>query len=191
MLHQAKWRLVPLLVVATLTIVGCSTNQGTGQSSGQSPVQNPGQGSGQSSGQSSGQGTNSALQRTGFLKYEGSYVGDNSAVGQILSMLPAHNYVDKFSLQTEHKPYGITVYYRPGQSGVNAYDQFWNGNKPDVLMAKNAAVLFSLVQNADVIHFDVQDVSTYTFTRADVQQKYGDLSKLFHDDSSFTKFLNS
>lgn len=88
-----------------------------------------------------------SYQVSDFVKYKNSYVGDNSAVGNILSMLPAHDYIAGFSLQTEKKPYGVTVNYRANQSGVNNYYHFWSNKNPGEILERNAAVLFSLIQN--------------------------------------------
>lgn len=65
-----------------------------------------------------------------LLKYKGSYVGNNSAVGSILSMLPGHDYMASFSLETEQKPYGIAVNYQPKQSVSSNYSDFCNRNVP-------------------------------------------------------------
>ncbi|WAH39216.1 DUF4825 domain-containing protein [Alicyclobacillus dauci] len=158
---------VPLILTSSLCLAGCSTSH------------------------SSNQTMTKTYHVVDFLKYKGTYVGDNSAVGNILSMLPAHNYMAGFSLQTEHKPYGITVNYTENQKlGPDNYYDFWNSKKPDELLERNAAALFSLVQNVDSIQFHVQDVGNFTYNRADLQQKYGDLSSLLHDQSSFNNFLN-
>jgi hypothetical protein len=169
MLNTSKMLAVPAILIASLSLAGCSNNQVATQN------------------------VNTIYQVTDFVKYKGSYVGNNSAVGNILSMLPAHDYMVGFSLQTEQKPYGITANYKANQSGENNYYDFWNSKKPDELLERNSAVLFSLVKNVDVISINVEDVGmkTYTFTRTDVQQKYGDISKLLNAQSSFNSFLNA
>ena len=47
-----------------------------------------------------------------LLSYKNSYVGDNSAVSNIISRLPAHEYLDGFELQTSQEPYEITINYK-------------------------------------------------------------------------------
>lgn len=159
---------VPVVLIVSLSLVGCGNNQVATQS------------------------TKNSYQLNDFVKYKGSFVGDNSAVGNILSMLPAHDYLAKFSLETGHVPYGITANYQANQSALNKYYDFWNSKHPDELLERNAAVLFSLVRNVDVVSFNVQDVGkkTYTFTRTNVQQKYGSLSRILHSQASLTNFLN-
>jgi len=55
-------------------------------------------------------------------KHKIEYVGDNSGVAKLLSFYPEteDGYVQKmFSLQTETEPYGLYVYFEPGDN--------WNG----------------------------------------------------------------
>ncbi|MFB5193229.1 DUF4825 domain-containing protein [Alicyclobacillus fastidiosus] len=160
---------IPLILIVSVGLSGCSSNQVANQSA------------------------YTPYHLADLLKYKGSYVGNNSAVGSILSMLPGHDYMASFSLETEQKPYGIAVNYQPKQSVSSNYSDFCNNKRPDELLERNAAVLFSLVQNVDVVNFNAPDVGkkTYTFTRTDVQQKYGDLSRILHNQASFTNFLNT
>lgn len=44
-----------------------------------------------------------------LLEYKNSYVGNNLAIGNIISNLPANIYNKKFSLQTNSKPYEINL----------------------------------------------------------------------------------
>ncbi len=167
-LVKLKILAIPVILILSLSLVGCNNNEVAIQS------------------------TISPYHLADLLKYKDSYVGNNSAVGNILSVLPAHDYMASFSLETGQKPYGITVNYQANQSNLKNYYDFWNVKHPDELLERNASVLFSLVQNVDVVHFNVQDVGkkTYTFTRTDVQQKYGDLSRILHSQASLTNFLN-
>lgn len=159
----------PVMLIISLGVVGCGNNHVANQNA------------------------VSSYHLSDLLKYKGSYVGNNSAVGNILSVLPAHDYMAGFSLQTEKKPFGITVHYQSNQAGSTDYHDLWNKTRPDKLLERNAAVLFSLVQNVDVINFDVQGIGkeTYTFTRTAVQTKYGDLSRILHHQDSLIKFLNT
>ena len=130
-----------------------------------------------------------------LLKYKGSYVGDNSSVGNVIGKLPANAYSAGFSLETNKQPYGITINYKANQSlGEEDYNKFWSGKKINEFLEKNAVVLLSLIQNADVIEFNVDNIGekTYKYDRKSLEQKYGgDLKNLFKDDTSFEKFLNS
>ncbi len=44
------------------------------------------------------------------------YVGDASAVGKLVRLLPLHEYSNGMELQTKEEPYGITVNYKIGRS---------------------------------------------------------------------------
>ncbi|MCH3963377.1 MAG: DUF4825 domain-containing protein [Clostridium sp.] len=121
-----------------------------------------------------------------LIKYKDSYVGDNSSVGNIISRLPANAYNTGFSLQTSKKPYGITINYKAIQDlKEKDYNNF---------LEKNAAVLFFLIQNADFVEFNVENINekSYKYNRKNLEEKYGiNLKKLFTDDISIKKFLNS
>lgn len=81
-------------------------------------------------------------------------IGDNSAVGAILDVLPSPGLVrDSFSLQTEKAPYGITVNY----SVADKEQAYADGKLNRSPLEKNAAMIFSLVENADVVTVLVSD----------------------------------
>ncbi|MZP30971.1 DUF4825 domain-containing protein [Heliobacterium undosum] len=129
-----------------------------------------------------------------LLRYKGAYVGDNSAVGNIISILPANMYNAGFRLDTDREPYGITVNYQANQRlGPEDYHHFWSQNKPEAVLEKNAVVLLSLIHNASFVQFNVQDIAEKScrFTRTDLEQKYGGaLPELFKDEVSLKKLLS-
>lgn len=129
-----------------------------------------------------------------LLKYKNSYIGDNSAVGNIISKLPGNTYSAGFSLETKNSPYEVTINYKPNNnSKVGEYDSFWASKKPDEFLEKNAVILLALIKNADVVQFNVEDVGdkNYKYNRKDLEKKYGtDLRVLFKDEASAKKFLN-
>ncbi|MFZ5987907.1 MAG: DUF4825 domain-containing protein [Bacillota bacterium] len=92
-------------------------------------------------------------QETGYnteklYEHKTKYIGDASKVGNLTSNLPFAQYKSGISLQTSKPPYEVTVNYKikPGQlSNIN--DQ----------LAKNAAVIFSLVENAEGVIFNIDD----------------------------------
>ena len=78
--------------------------------------------------------------------------------------------------------------------GEENYNKFWSDKKVNEFLEKNAVVLLSLIQNADVIEFNVDNIGekSYKYDRKSLEQKYGgNLKDLFEDDTSFKKFLNS
>ena len=127
---------------------------------------------------------NAKVEMYDFMQYKGSYVGDNSAVGNIISNLPISEYVSKFSLQTSNKPYGVTNYYKK-----NKNLDYKNVNE---ILEKNAVVLLSLIGNADIIKFNIDNSiqAFYKYDRAELEQKYDkNLNDLFKDNNSIKIFL--
>ena len=94
-----------------------------------------------------------------LYEYKTKYIGDASKVGNLTSNLPFAQYKSGISLQTDKQPYEATVDYRIKQgqlSNINAQ------------LAKNAAVIFSLVENAEGVIFNIDDgikQYKYHFTR--------------------------
>ena len=139
-------------------------------------------------------GTDSKSDLYDLMEYKDSYVGNNSAVGNIIAMLPANAYGSGFSLQTETEPYGITINYSINQKlGEENYNKFWSDKKINEFLEKNAVVLFALVKNVDVIEFNVDQIGEeqYEYNRKSLEEKYGeDLKKMFPEKMSFENFLN-
>ncbi|MFX0549451.1 DUF4825 domain-containing protein [Hathewaya histolytica] len=166
--------LTPLIIILSLSLTGCGSNSGKTSNK---EIK-----------------TTSQVETYDLIKYKGSYVGDNSSVGNIIAKLPANEYNSGFSLQTNKKPYRITINYKANQNlGEENYNKFWNDKKVNELLEKNAVVLLSLIQNADVIEFNVDNISKtpYKYDRKSLEQKYsGNLKELFKDNASIKKFLN-
>ncbi len=106
----------------------------------------------------------SGYQATVLRQFKSKYVGDHVNVGNLLRNLPYAQYLKGgISLQTENTPYGINVNYDFMQSNnsVNNADDN-TGNKPDgdagldldqveTTLRNNAAVIFALIDNVDII----------------------------------------
>ncbi|WP_254176572.1 DUF4825 domain-containing protein [Clostridium baratii] len=106
-------------------------------------------------------------------KYKDSYVGDNSAVMNILANLPLNTYVSELSLKTDE----ITVNYKENPAlGLDDYNNFWKDKNPNEVLEKNAALMFSLIKNTDVIEFNVDNIGekNYKYTRDELKEKYGE-----------------
>lgn len=107
-----------------------------------------------------------------IFNFKDSYVGDNSAVGNIVSKLQGAEHLEGYELKTKEKPYGIVLNYDWSDSEKNY--------KKTAIY--NATFLFALVQNADWIlfHFDNQE---YKITKENLQNWYKkDLSELKNED---------
>lgn len=104
----------------------------------------------------------------GVFEYKNSYVGDNSAVGNIIDNLREDDSIEGFQLITTDKPYGIIVNY--------------DGLEDEKVAVYYATYLFTLVVNVEwiTIHFNDADI---TITRDDLQDWYNvDLSKFTSEE---------
>ncbi|MBD5640304.1 DUF4825 domain-containing protein [Clostridium botulinum] len=166
--------LVPLVLILSLNLIGCGINS---QKKPKENVKN-----------------SSKVQTYDLIKYKGTYVGNNSSVGSIIKNLPANEYSAGFSLQTSKEPYEITVNYKTNKNlGEENYNKFWSDKKVEELLEKNAVVLLSLITNAEIIKFNVENIGeeSYKYDRKNLGQKYGNLKNLFKDNNSLNKFLNN
>ncbi|KOR26044.1 DUF4825 domain-containing protein [Clostridium sp. L74] len=166
--------LIPLIIILSLSLIGCGMNS---DKKSKDNIKNT-----------------STVEAYDLIKYKGSYVGDNSSVGNIIKNLPANEYNAGFSLQTSKEPYEIILNYKANENlGEENYNKFWSDKKANKLLEKNAVVLLSLITNAEIIKFNVDNIEkeSYEYNRKSLEQKYGSLEKLFKDNDSLNKFLNN
>ncbi|WP_217269740.1 DUF4825 domain-containing protein [Neobacillus endophyticus] len=72
-----------------------------------------------------------------IFQYMGSYIGNNSAVGNIITQLPQSKAFKQVTLQTKKKPYGMVIEYGDGTGNI----------KNSVI--NNATYLIALVKNVE------------------------------------------
>ncbi|AMQ07433.1 DUF4825 domain-containing protein [Sporosarcina psychrophila] len=107
-----------------------------------------------------------------IFKFKDSYVGDNSAIGNIVNQLQGTEHFKGFELKTNEKPYGIILNYDWSESEQNY--------KKTAIY--NATFLFALVQNVDWITFNFGN-QEYKITKENLQNWYGeDFSGLQSED---------
>ena len=117
-------------------------------------------------------GCNTNNEKEDIFKFKDSFVGDNSAVGNIVNQLQGAEHFKGFELETKEKPYGIILNYDWSESEQNY-------KKTAVF---NATFLFTLVQNAEWITFNF-DNQEYKITKENLQNWYGeDFSELKNED---------
>ncbi len=114
------------------------------------------------------------------------YVGDNSAVGNIISNLsyPTDVRYENFSLDTDEEPFGLTLNFGVSEDISNVALGDISG-----FAEKSSAVLFSLIGNVDNISFNFSDgysMSGITFYRSDLESIYGE--DLFSKTETFEDF---
>jgi len=147
-----------------------------------------------------------AYDLTSIANYRTPYVGNNSKVLMITSQLPVPDGYFKqqfISLETKAKPYGLTVYYEAASN--DQYSGEWpidiTRSPMKTVLDKNALVLFCMIDNLDQVTFDFRNSqsdgkldtskynSSFTFLRASLAKKYGDLSVLGKNLDSLQKVL--
>ena len=117
-------------------------------------------------------GCNTNNEQEDIFKFKNSFVGDNSAVGNIVNQLQGTEHFKGFELETKEKPYGIILNYDWSESEQNY-------KKTAVF---NATFLFTLVQNAEWVTFNF-DHQEYKITKENLQNWYGeDFSELKNED---------
>lgn len=86
-----------------------------------------------------------------------NYVGDNSAVGRLIGLLPVPEGVqyDHFKLHTGEQPYDIELVYKVSSEVLKQYDT--EEVRQDNPFRQNALVLLALVDNAEGIRATLTD----------------------------------
>lgn len=86
-----------------------------------------------------------------IYKYRTPYVGDNSKVVNIITALPVPETLHhaKIQLFTDKEPYGIQITYET----TNDVKESFLRKENQLIFDENAAIIFSLVGNADYIDF--------------------------------------
>lgn len=117
-------------------------------------------------------GCNTNNEKEDIFKFKDSFVGDNSAVGNIVNQLQGAEHFLGFELETKEKPYGIILNYDWSESEQN-YKK---------IAVFNATFLFTLVQNAELLTFNF-DNQQYKIAKENLQNWYGeDFSELKNED---------
>ncbi len=131
--------------------------------------------------------TSSELQYAGSLfKYKTAYVGDNSKVVNLISKLPFADLRKAVTLKTKAAPYGIDVQYDFSGAKID----LWQVGSTFHL---NAAVLFALIDNVDMIAFYVEGTTgqkKFRYVRSELQREFDkDLREYAKDLVTFDAFL--
>ena len=113
-----------------------------------------------------------------LFNYRGSYVGDNSAVGNILNNLPVTVYTKDFDLQTNEEPYGIILNYDGSESKAERKESF----------IYTATYLFALIRNVDWIKYNFAD-QEYEITKEKLQRWYGGNFSNFQNEAELNSFI--
>ncbi len=133
-------------------------------------------------------GSISSYDAEGLLEHRTPYVGNNSKVVNIISLLPLSSWRQEVSLQTEAAPYGITVNYDFRQTELTR-DQVKG------TLRSNAVIMFALIENVESItyisQFSGEETETVAIARSVAQKEFPrKLWEYSRDISTFKDFLN-
>lgn len=141
--------------------------------------------------------TESKVDLTTVLKYKDSYVGDNSAIVNIVNNLPANIYNEGIELQTTSTPYEITIRYKEfDEIDIRFEDESLISSSFPHVMKNNALIILSLVNNADIVNFVVDDGIVITYNRNELVDAYkedfgNNLEEITKDKSSLENFIKT
>lgn len=112
------------------------------------------------------------------------YVGNNSAVGNIISELsfPDNMQYKDFELKTKEQPYEIIVYF---DSVDNALQVETALNINSAQLEQNSRIMFSLIGNVEKITFSVNQEENETITNYYMRNNY---DELFTETTTFEGF---
>lgn len=140
-------------------------------------------------------------------KYRTPYVGNASKVLGVVGNLPVPDgrFIQRFiSLETDKQPYGLNVFY---EVNADSFGSEWTdvitSNEMSGNLQKNALVIFSMIDNLDMINFAFRnsqsggelDSSKYqtpfSVKRTAFEERYGDLSIIGKDLDLLYKTLEN
>ncbi len=122
-----------------------------------------------------------------LLKFQSKYVGDNTNVINLMYALPYVNGVKPTGceLQTEHEPYGIII-------NCQGYGTDTRDGQP---YFKNAAVIFSLIENVDMVTFNIQGNNgsvPFEFSRSEIEAHFQqDVRNCVNNRADFANFVRT
>jgi Domain of unknown function (DUF4825) len=122
-----------------------------------------------------------AESKTDLFQYKDSYVGDNSAVGNIVKQLAHNKELKQISLQTNKEPYGITLDY-------NDLDATKVDKEMKETVISNSTFLFALIKNVDWITFNFPD-QEFTVTKEKLQTWYGTKLNKFENEKDVQNLI--
>lgn len=123
----------------------------------------------------------SAESKTDLFQYKNSYVGDNSAVGNIVNELTYNNELNQISLETKKEPYGIILEYK--DIDTNSIDK-----EMKETVITNSTFLFALIKNVDWITFKFPD-KELSVTREKIQEWYNNKLDGFENEQDLKKLI--
>lgn len=125
-----------------------------------------------------------------MYQWRTQYIGNNFAVGKITDNWfmseEAQFTKDGFVLQTDEEPYELNIHLLSEEAAQTAFE------KNAVYLERNAALFFSLVQNAGKVTVTINEETAVTYNREELEEKFGDLwsgSKSYDDFCKLYHFV--
>ncbi|MBD8038233.1 DUF4825 domain-containing protein [Solibacillus sp. A46] len=115
-----------------------------------------------------------------IFQYKNSYIGDNSAVGNIVNQLNDSNELKQISLHTKEQPYGITLEY----NDITAKSD----KEIKKTVIENATYLFALIQNVDWVTFKFS-ANEFAVTKTEIQHWYNNQLDGFENEEDLKKLI--
>ena len=125
-------------------------------------------------------GCNKSINDEDLFNYKGSYVGDASAVGNILNNLPVTGYTQDFELKTEEAPYGIVLNYDGSESVAEQKE----------IIIYSATYLFALIQNVEWVQYNFSN-QHYKITKQEINNWYGEDLESLKSEDELNAFIKS
>lgn len=101
-----------------------------------------------------------------LFSHRTKYIGDNSAVGNIIYNLtyPQDMAYRQFALRTDDsEPYAVTITFALSEEDKEQYGSHGsNRQKEAALLQKNACIMFSLIENAQIVNYKLVDETDET-----------------------------
>lgn len=101
-----------------------------------------------------------------LFSHRTKYIGDNSAVGNIIYNLtyPQDMAYRQFALQTDDsEPYAVTITFALSGEDKEQYGSHGLNRQNEIaLLQKDACIMFSLIENAEIVNFELVDETDET-----------------------------
>ncbi|WP_426273171.1 DUF4825 domain-containing protein [Exiguobacterium sp. R-17] len=125
-------------------------------------------------------GCGTAATQTNLFDQQGTYLGDNSDVRDIVQQLPHGDHLKKMELSTKDKPYQLTLRY-------GGYTEGQVEQKSNRTAIYNATALFTLIPNVDQVNMTIEDAS-YHFTKQELRDWYGKDFTTYNNEKALKAF---
>ncbi len=125
-------------------------------------------------------GCGTAATQTDLFEQQGTYLGDNNSVRDIVQQLPHGNQLKKMELSTKEKPYQLTLRY-------GGYTEGQVEQKSNRTAIYNATALFTLIPNVDQVNMMIEDAS-YHFTKQQLRDWYGKDFTVYDNEKALKAF---